>query len=224
MGFQANILKVVIASPGDVLDERGIITKELHQWNDANAASRALMLQPAKWETHSSPQMGAHPQEILNEHLLLNADIVVGIFGTRIGTATVDFPSGTVEEIKKHVAAGKLAMLYFSRVPIDPNVIDQRQWSSLQAFKEECRAEGLYAEYSSHDELRASFGHHLAIELNKPKYLSLTKPTASFEPRDPELSDAEKQLIMAGASITTAEFLSVKRCMDHTYRLMERTL
>ncbi len=84
MGFQANVLKVMIASPGDVQVERGIITDELYRWNNANAVTRELILQPVKWETHSSPQMGAHPQAILNDDLLLDADIVVGIFGTRL--------------------------------------------------------------------------------------------------------------------------------------------
>jgi hypothetical protein len=96
MGFQANVLKVMIASPGDVAAEREIVTQELYRWNNANAVSRELMLQPVKWETHSSPEMGTHPQTILNERLLLDADIVVGIFGTRIGTATPDFISGSV--------------------------------------------------------------------------------------------------------------------------------
>jgi hypothetical protein len=74
MGFQANVLKVMIASPGDVTVEREVVTQELYRWNNANAVSRELMLQPVKWETHGSPQMGAHPQKILNEHLLLDPD------------------------------------------------------------------------------------------------------------------------------------------------------
>ncbi len=190
MGFQANVLKVMIASPGDVAIERGIITEALYRWNDANAVTRQLILQPVKWETHSSPQMGTHPQSILNEHLLLDADIVVGIFGSRIGTATADFVSGSVEEIKRHVAAGKLAMLYFSHVPpVDPNSIDPKQWAALQAFKEECRAGGLFAEYSSHEQLRREFAQHLTIELNRPKYRWLTKPEAAAESKEPELSD-----------------------------------
>lgn len=200
MGFQANVLKVMIASPGDVQAERSIITDELYRWNNANAVTRELILQPVKWETHSSPQMGAPPQAILNDDLLLEADIVVGIFSTRIGTATDEYISGSVEEIKKHVAAGKLAMLYFSYVPVDPNSIDQKQWTDLQAFKDECRKGGLYAEYRSHEQLRTDFGHHLTIELNKPKYLWLRRPNATVEPLDPELSGDELRLLLAIAA------------------------
>ncbi len=147
-----------------------IATEELYRWNNANAVARHLMLQPVKWETHSSPQMGAHPQKIINENLLIDADIAVGIFGTRIGTATDDYISGTVEEIKKHVAAGKLAMLYFSRVPVDISTVDLTQYQALLAFKEECRQGGLYSEFETHEDFRTKFGHHLDIELNKPQY------------------------------------------------------
>jgi hypothetical protein len=208
MGFQANVLKVMIASPGDVAAEREIITAELYRWNNANADSRKLILQPIKWETHSSPQMGEHPQQVLNKELLLDADIVVGIFGTRIGTATSDFVSVSVEEIKKQVAAGKLAMLYFSHVPVDPNSIDPRQWSALQTFKEECKTGGLYAEYRSHEQLRTDFGHHLTIELNKPKYLWLTRPAITVEPHDPELSEDEIKLLIAAESDPNGQVLS----------------
>jgi len=104
--------------------------------------------------------MGAPPQTILNERLVSEADIMVGIFGTRGGTATAEFISGTVEEIKRHVTAGKPAMLYFSRVPVDPNSIDQQQWAALQGFKDECRNGGLLFEFDSHEQLRAQFGHH----------------------------------------------------------------
>ncbi len=209
MGFQANVLKVMIASPGDVAVERDIVTQELYRWNNANAVSRELVLQPVKWETHSSPEMGSHPQSIVNERLLVDADIVVGIFGTRIGTATPDFISGSVEEIKRHVAAGKLAMLYFSRVPVDPNLIDQSQWAGLQAFKEECRTGGLYAEYDSHETLRTEFGHHLTIELNRPEYLWIKRPQLTVQAHDPELSLEEKRLLLAGASDGNGQVLAL---------------
>jgi len=199
MGFQANVLKVMIASPSDVADEREIVTNVLYQWNNANAVTRELVLQPVKWETHSSPQMGAPAQSLLNEDLLLDADIVVGIFGTRIGTATADFISGSVEEIKRHVAAGKLAMLYFSHVPGDPHTIDPKQWAALQTFKEECRTGGLYAEYSSHEQLRTDFGQHLAIALNRPQYLWLTKTNAKVHLEEPDLEQNERRLILETA-------------------------
>lgn len=66
----------------------------------------------------------------------------------------------------------------------------------------------MYAEFDSHDQLRTNFGHHLAIELNKPKYLWIVKPDATIEPRDPDLSDDEKRLLIAAASDINGQVLT----------------
>ncbi|MGA2217275.1 MAG: hypothetical protein ABSG51_04265 [Terracidiphilus sp.] len=187
--------------------ERDIVTEELNRWNNANAPFRELMLHPVRWETHSSPQLGGHPQAILNEQVLSDADIVIGIFGTRIGTATPEYISGSVEEIKRHVAAGKLAIVYFSRVPVDPTTIDPTQFAALKAFKEECRSGGLCFDYESHDNFRREFNQHLSIELNKPKYLWMAKPSAAVEVKDPELGSNDKRLLLAAAADENGQVL-----------------
>ena len=178
MPFQANVLNVMIASPGDVAEERRIVTEEIHRWNAANARARSIVLLPVKWETHSTPQYGEHPQQIINRQLLEDADIVIGIFGTRIGTPTEEFVSGTVEEIKKHVAARRSAKIYFSDVPVSPSAVDPDQYASVRQFRLECEKSGLYATYSTLDQFRTDFHHHLDLELNQAAYLWLRLPDA----------------------------------------------
>lgn len=200
MSYQANVLRVMLASPGDVQAEREIATEEIHKWNDTHAAARSLILQPVRWETHGSPEMGAHPQEILNENLLRDSDIVVGIFGYRIGTATKEYVSGTVEEIKRHVAAGKLAMLYFSQMPVALNSVDFEQYEALSAFKQECKDLGLYWEFETRDKFREHFGRHLTIELNKPRYVWQRVETNAGTPVTPSsLSEDAKRLLIETA-------------------------
>jgi hypothetical protein len=69
----------------------------------------------------------------------------------------------------------------------------------LKQFKEECMTGGLYAEYGTHEQLRADFGQHLAIALNRPQYRWLIRPDDVVEPQDPELNDNEKRLLIAAA-------------------------
>ena len=133
----------MIASPGDVAEERRVVTEEIHRWNDANASARQLVLLPVKWETHSTPHQGDHPQSIINRQILDDADILVAIFGTRIGTPTAEHLSGTVEEIRKHVAEGKTAKIYFSDVPVPPSSLDPEQYAQLQKFRKEIQSAGL---------------------------------------------------------------------------------
>lgn len=79
--------------------------------------------------------MGASPQEIINNQILDKCDFLVGVFWTRIGTATTEYASGTVEEIEKHIAADKPAMLYFSSQPVVMDTVDPDQYSELSKFK-----------------------------------------------------------------------------------------
>lgn len=193
MSLRANVLKVMIASPGDVAEARTIATEEIYRWNDANASARQLVLLPVKWETHSTPEMGDSPQSIINRQLLREADIVIAIFGTRIGTPTEEYISGTVEEIKKHVAASKTAMIYFSDVPVPPSVVNAAQYALVQEFRDECRSLGLYATFDSLPEFRSKFSQHLNIKMNEPTYrwLAAPEPSGALEERASD-SDFEK--------------------------------
>jgi hypothetical protein len=184
MPFRANVFKVMIASPGDVTEERTIVTEEVSRWNDVNATTRQLVLLPVKWETHSTPEYGAHPQTIINRQLLEDADIVVAIFGTRIGTPTEEYVSGTVEEIKTHVASGKTAKIYFSDVAVSPSVVNPVQYASVQEFKKECQSSSLYAGYKTLDQFRTDFKRHLELELNHPKYRWLAMPEPARQEAD----------------------------------------
>lgn len=163
----------MIASPGDVAEERRIVTEELHRWNYANTSARQIVLLPVKWETHSTPQLGAPAQTIINEQLLDDVDIMIGIFGTRIGTPTEEYISGSVEEIKKQVAAGKTVKVYFSDVPVSPSAVDPEQYASVQKFREECQKGGLCATYKTLEQFKTDFSHHIDLEMNRPRYLWL---------------------------------------------------
>ena len=95
---------------------------------------------------------------------------IIAIFGTRIGTPAEEHVSGTVEEIKRQVAAGKVAKIYFSDGPIAPGAIEATQYASVKKFREECQSMGLYATFNSTEELRTEFGHHLDLEMNHARY------------------------------------------------------
>ena len=103
MSFESVTYNVMLASPGDVQAERRIAREVLAEWNAVHAATKRLVLLPLGWETHSSPTMGMEPQAVINQQVLRNADLLIGIFWTRIGTATTAYASGTVEEIEEHL-------------------------------------------------------------------------------------------------------------------------
>jgi hypothetical protein len=167
MSYNAAVLKVMIASPGDVAAERHAVREVLQEWNFMHSEDKGLVLLPIGWETHSTPEMGSRPQEIINRQVLANCDLLVGIFWTRIGSPTGKAESGTVEEIDEHCNAGKPAMLYFSSAPTPPESIEPQQYATLKAFKEECRKRNLVESYKSVGEFREKFARQLSQTINR---------------------------------------------------------
>lgn len=161
----------MIASPGDVQEEREVIRKVIHDWNDINASVSKVMLAAVGWETHSSPELGARPQELINTRILEDCDLLVGVFWTRLGTPTGKSLSGTVEEIEEHVAAGKPAMIYFSSQPVAPESIDPDQYSQLKSIREKWKNQGLIETYENVPDFRQKFSKQLQLCLVKNEYL-----------------------------------------------------
>jgi hypothetical protein len=202
VSFQAQVLRVLIASPGDVAEERKALPQAIHDWNGLNAHALGVVVLPVLWEAHSLPEMGDRPQAIINRQLADEADILVAAFWTRLGSPTGEAASGTVEEISRFRAADKPVLIYFSSAPVHPDSIDTVQFDQLKAFREQCRAEGLVGHYDTVDELRRQVGNALT---------RLIRDTAISEPTDaatriqqvPTLDDAldsyRKQLQIAVA-------------------------
>src|SRR4051794_36334401 len=117
----------MIASPSDLVEERQVATEAVNEWNPLHSAAEGVMLLLVKWETHALPQTGVRPQEAIDRQLVDSSDFLVGLFWTRFGTGTGVAESGTAEEIDLVVGAGKPAMLYFSKRPIDPSTVNIEQ-------------------------------------------------------------------------------------------------
>lgn len=162
----------MIASPSDVVAERAAIRQTLVDWNIVHSRARGMVLLPIGWETHSSPQMGEHPQKILNKQILNGSDLLVGVFWTRLGTPTDTHASGSVEEIEEHISAGKPAMLYFSTQPVVGGSVDETEYARLVAFRDQCKSRGLYQMYSGPSEFRECFTRQLQLRINQDPYFS----------------------------------------------------
>jgi hypothetical protein len=172
MPYQATVFNVLIASPGDVQDERNIVREVIQEWNAVNSKSREIVLNAVGWETHSHPTMGDRAQGVLNKQLVDDADLVVAVFWTRIGSPTGEAPGGSVEELSRHMDAGKPAMVYFSSQPVEPDKAETQQYRDLKKFRDTwCEPRGLVQRYKTTDEFRNLFARHIAQKVNDDLYL-----------------------------------------------------
>src|SRR4051812_22297668 len=102
----SRILKVFVASPGDVTDEREALSRLVRDINDVLAflaPERRLTLELVRYETHAYPDVGA-PQDVINRQIPIDYDIFVGVMWKRAGTPTKNAGSGTIEEFHRALA------------------------------------------------------------------------------------------------------------------------
>lgn len=189
MAYDSKVYRVLIATPSDVGEEREIITNAIQNWNDLNSFSKKVVLLPLKWETHTAPDYGERPQEIINKAIVDECDILVGCFWTRIGSPTGEEESGTIEEIKRVSESGKPVMLYFSKRGKDPSQIEIDQLQKLNIFKESIKSKALIEEYISIIDFRDKLARQLEIkvrELEKNNSTNKVDVNASFVSIDDE--------------------------------------
>lgn len=213
MAYQATVIPVMIASPSDVTEEREIVRRVIHDWNDVNSEYSQAMLAAVGWDSHSSPELGGRAQDFINSRILRKCDLLIGVFWTRLETPTGDALSGTVEEIERHLEANKPAMIYFSSKPAAPDSIDPVQYAKVKEFQGVLKTRGIIEFYANTQEFEQKISKQLQQCLIQNNYLrglvSQTKTQGGFgipgvtvsEPRaEDRLSVDAKELLKAAAS------------------------
>ena len=147
MSFKAEVLNVFIASPFDVQSRRDEIESAIFQWNKEHAKDLQTILLPRRWESDVAPGYNAiDAQQVINQNLLNNCDLLIGVFWTKLGTPTTNFPSGTLEEIETFHAQGKDVMVYFVDDDV-PTTTDFNEFQKVQDFKTSFREKHLAFKY-----------------------------------------------------------------------------
>lgn len=200
MSQAVTMYNIFIASPSDVAWARTQIRQSVHAWNEVHAKHSSAVLLPLGWESSSAPDMGKPAQELINEKLLSDADILVGVFWTRLGTPTAEYDSGTVEEIERHIQAGKPTLLYFSGEAVALDSVDHLEYARLVAFKSSCRDRGQYHAFATPTAFAEDFSRHLAMHMNGLTGVAVSEPgpAVSMLPSQ-QLSDEAKTLLAEAA-------------------------
>jgi len=165
MSFNAKVYKVLIASPGDVEEERQAIPEIISEWNIVNSEIHNVVLLPVKWETHSAPLMGGRAQSVINDQIVTSCDIAIGVFWTRLGSPTGASESGTAEEMEWFINNGKPVMIYFSSRDISPSKLDIEQYTALKIFEKKMQKIGLTGSYTSITDFREQLLRQLSINV-----------------------------------------------------------
>lgn len=166
---QKRIVRVVVASPGDVQAERDTLPAVFDELNLGIAAERNLLLELLRWETDAYPSFHPEgPQGLIDPILNIeDCDILIGLFWKRFGTPTKDTQSGTEHEILSAYQAWQQnrrpqIMVYFNQKAYTPASKEETdQWGEVLDFKRRFPQEGLWWAYKGRAEFERLVRNHL---------------------------------------------------------------
>ena len=164
-GKPVHLLKIFIASPGDVKLEREKAREEILNLRPL-AHKHGYDLEATGWETHATPGAG-RSQELINR-LVRECDLFIGILWRRFGLPTGEAGSGTIEEF--NLARERYTeerapeiMLYFREVHPDFLADPGPQLQKVLDFKKQVE-EGhlaLYAQYREEEHFAVLLRRHV---------------------------------------------------------------
>jgi len=178
-------LKVFVASPGDALQERDIVSVVVQELRRTIGDIRGVELEVVRWETHAWPDVGADAQDVINTQIG-EYDVLVGIMWKRFGTPTKRSASGTGEEFERaydlftQYGRPKI-MFYFRKAPFYPR--DEKELSQIRKvirFRKKLERLGvLFWEYLEPIDFERDVREHLIRQILEV----IEKPE---EPKPPE--------------------------------------
>lgn len=176
-----SIIRVFLASPGDVKKERDEVKDIIQEVNNLTGAHFNMVFQVINWE-NMGPDMG-RPQGIVNRNARISStELFLGILGTRFGSNPgpneYNAESGTQEEFEQAYESwnrkGKPRIKIFRSNRKINNRVDITQLEKVQKFFQDFSPEGkhpgLVKEYSTIKEFRTAVYNVLfefALNYNK---------------------------------------------------------
>jgi serine phosphatase RsbU (regulator of sigma subunit) len=170
MSERVAVLRVVVASPGDVQPERDAVPEVLEQLNRSICRDRGIRLEAVRWETDTYP--GFHPlgpQGLIDPILRVeDCDVLIGVFWKRFGSSVSTGETGTEHEICRALESWKIhgrpeIMVYFNRKSYTPKTKEETdQWGRVLEFREKFPEQGLLWQYKGKTQFKELLRDHLS--------------------------------------------------------------
>lgn len=198
-----HVVKIFLASPGDVSEERLVVRNIIEEENGNHFHHDGYHLEVVGWETHSSPGSGRpHPQGRINP-LIGDCELFIGVLWTQFGSPTGRAESGTEEEYSyalELLANPDLPLcdikIYFCDYPIEPSKIEPDQLKKVKEFRERIKERNniFYWSVNNREKFKKEFRSHIAgwvreyRERGGRKRLSVQKGVSKLKVSEESLS------------------------------------
>ncbi|HEV7238619.1 MAG TPA: TIR domain-containing protein [Thermoanaerobaculia bacterium] len=184
-------LKVFVASPSDVAEERDIVTIVVEELRRIVGSIRDVELEAVRWETHAWPDVDDDAQALINR-MIGEYDVFVGFMWRRFGTPTRRAESGTGEEFERAYDSFRRfgrpkIMFYFRTAPFyTTDLGDLEQFTRVVEFRKKLEDAGvLFWQYVEPLDFERFVREHLLrqiLDITAPK-ARVRKHVAASTPR-----------------------------------------
>jgi hypothetical protein len=166
-------LRIFVASPGDVADERTRLKSVVEDLNNGLANHLSIVIELKEW-SQVVPNMGRGQQVIFDQIPVKTWDLIIGILWLRYGTPSGGAnpsESGTLEEFnvayEMWKQAGKPRIMFYrcTRPPEDITKLNIDDFAKIKQFFEGFETggkhEGLYRSYDTAENFERSVRNHI---------------------------------------------------------------
>lgn len=165
--------RVFVSSPGDVKEQRNVV-KEAIQSLSSQYEKKGIALKPWLWEEQVATNLGNPAQETIFEELG-EFDFYIGIMGTRFGSPTATFGSGTEEEFSDAIRRFENHKLlrvgfFFHDADISVSTLSveiTEQLLKVMKFKKHVGSLGLYTTFKENHQLALEIQKFLSTEIDR---------------------------------------------------------
>lgn len=169
MSGKTSVIRVFLASPGDLAAEREIVEELINELNGIWGHKIGITLRLVRWERDVRPGVGDDAQAVVNSQVPDDYEVFIGLLWGRFGTPTLRYSSGTHEEFERAIARRKESgspeiMMYFKDAPLRPSAIETEQVAQVQAFRKSLDERGvLYRPFDDQPGFRSTLRAHLSL-------------------------------------------------------------
>lgn len=214
--YKARVYHIMIGAPSDIKEEVEILKKVVHKWNDLNSEKEKIVLLPKHWASSTYPTAGARPQESINKQIVDKSDLLISIFGARLGAPTGKASSGSIEEIDEHLKAGKPVMVFFKKS--GSYDIDPAQLQLVLDYKKSIQDHVLWVEYRDEEEFSNIILDKIQLFLND----NWLKEKDEDEYYDEEILRGADRAVSSAQS--TAQFNEYVKAMSILFASLQEVL
>ncbi len=214
--YKARVYHIMIGAPSDIKEEVDIVKKVVNKWNDLNSEKEKIVLIPKHWASSTYPTAGARPQASINKQIVDKSDLLICIFGARLGEPTGKALSGSIEEIDEHIKAEKPVMVFFKKS--GSYDIDPAQLQKVKDYRESIQNNVLWVDYRDSEEFANIIRDKIQLFLND----NWLKEQVEDEYYDEEILRGADRAVSSAQS--TAQFNEYVKAMNILFESLQEVL